>query len=71
MGQYETDQEMIVDHIVCVHRFRVLMEFLKPEKPDATVSITGLPFIDVPALARKDYKMSFFTYKEGQFHTKV
>lgn len=55
----------------CVHRFRVLMEFLKPDKPDATMSITGLPFIDVPALARKDYKMSFFTYREGQYHTKV
>lgn len=47
------------------------MEFLKPDKPDATMSITGLPFIDVPALARKDYKMSFFTYREGQYHTKV
>lgn len=47
------------------------MEILKPDRPDATVSITGLPFIDVPALAKKDYKMCFFTYREGQYHTKV
>lgn len=55
----------------CVLRFRVLMEFVKPDKPDATMSISGLPFIDVPALARKDYQMSFFTYREGQYQTKV
>lgn len=47
------------------------MEFVKPDKPDATVSVSGLPFIDVPALARKDYQMSFFTYREGQYQTKV
>lgn len=47
------------------------MEFVKPDKPDATMSISGLPFIDVPALARKDYQMSFFTYREGQYQTKV
>ncbi|XP_049928998.1 hydrocephalus-inducing protein homolog isoform X2 [Epinephelus moara] len=52
-------------------RFRVLIEILKPDKPDATVSLKGLEYIDVPALAKRDYKMSFFTYKEGQFNTKV
>eukprot|EP00066_Takifugu_rubripes_P027985 XP_011617251.1 PREDICTED: hydrocephalus-inducing protein homolog [Takifugu rubripes] len=52
-------------------QFRVLMEILKPDRPDATVSIGGLPFIDVPALATKDYRMSFFAYREGQFLTKV
>lgn len=52
-------------------RFRVLIEILKPEKSDATVSLKGLGYIDVPALAKKDYKMSFFTYKEGQYNTKV
>ncbi|TNN01061.1 hypothetical protein fugu_012307 [Takifugu bimaculatus] len=47
------------------------MEILKPDRPDATVSIGGLPFIDVPALATKDYRMSFFAYREGQYLTKV
>ncbi|XP_032378415.1 hydrocephalus-inducing protein [Etheostoma spectabile] len=52
-------------------QFRVLIEILKPDKPDATVSLKGLEYIDVPALAKQDYKMSFFTYKEGQYNTKV
>ncbi|XP_026221932.1 hydrocephalus-inducing protein homolog [Anabas testudineus] len=52
-------------------RFHVLMEILKPDKPDATVSLKGLEYIDVPALDRRDYKMSFFTYREGQCNTRV
>ncbi|XP_031731518.1 hydrocephalus-inducing protein homolog isoform X1 [Anarrhichthys ocellatus] len=52
-------------------RFRVLMEILKPDKPDATVSLKGLEYIEVSALARRDYKMSFFTYREGHYNTKV
>lgn len=56
---------------VSVLRFHVLMEILKPDKPDATVSLKGLEYIDVPALAKRDYKMSFFTYREGQYNTKV
>ncbi|XP_040894088.1 hydrocephalus-inducing protein homolog [Toxotes jaculatrix] len=52
-------------------RFRVLIDILKPEKPDATVSLKGLEYIDVPALSKRDYKMSFFTYREGQYDTKV
>ncbi|KAJ0029583.1 hypothetical protein NQD34_004580, partial [Periophthalmus magnuspinnatus] len=51
--------------------FRVLLEILKPDKPDATVSLSGLQFIDVPALTKRDYKLSFFTYKIGQYNTKV
>lgn len=52
-------------------RFHVLIEFLKPEKPDATVSLKGVECIDVPALAKREYKMSFYTYREGQYQTKV
>ncbi|XP_037622519.1 hydrocephalus-inducing protein homolog isoform X2 [Sebastes umbrosus] len=52
-------------------RFRVLMEIVKPDRPDTTVSLKGLEYIDVPALASRDYKMSFFTYREGQYNTKV
>ncbi|XP_010765598.1 hydrocephalus-inducing protein homolog [Notothenia coriiceps] len=52
-------------------RFRVLIETLKPDKPDATVSLKGQKDIVVPALATRDYPLSFFTYKEGQYNTKV
>ncbi|KAK2841889.1 hypothetical protein Q5P01_012089 [Channa striata] len=52
-------------------RFHVLMEILKPDKPDATVSLKGLEYIDVPALAKRAYKVSFFTFREGQYNTKV
>nr|XP_046249402.1 hydrocephalus-inducing protein homolog [Scatophagus argus] len=52
-------------------RFRVLIEILKPDKPDATVSVKGLEYIDVPAMAKRDYKMSFFAHREGQYNTKV
>ncbi|XP_035521672.1 hydrocephalus-inducing protein homolog [Morone saxatilis] len=52
-------------------RFHVLIEILKPDKTDATVSVKGVEYIDVPALSKRDYKMSFFTYREGQYNTKV
>ncbi|XP_059190373.1 hydrocephalus-inducing protein homolog [Centropristis striata] len=52
-------------------RYGVLKEILKPDKPDATVSLDGLEYIDVPALASRDYKINFFTYREGQYNTKV
>ncbi|XP_039456431.1 hydrocephalus-inducing protein homolog [Oreochromis aureus] len=52
-------------------RFLVQLEIVKPDKPDATVSLRGIKFIDVPAHANRDYEMSFFTYTEGQFNTKV
>lgn len=56
---------------VCVFRFRVLMEILKPDNPDATVSLKGLEYMDVPASASRDYTMSFFAYREGTYSTKV
>ncbi|KAL0967857.1 hypothetical protein UPYG_G00258430 [Umbra pygmaea] len=52
-------------------RFRALLEIIKPEKSDITVSLKGLEYLDVPALDKKDYKVSFFAYKEGQYNTKV
>lgn len=60
-----------IHECILVLRFRVLIEILKPDKPDATVSLKGLEYIDVPALAKRDYKISFFTYREGQYNTKV
>ncbi|XP_061825847.2 hydrocephalus-inducing protein homolog [Nerophis lumbriciformis] len=52
-------------------RFLVTLEFLKPDNPDSTVSLKGREYIDVPALSKKDYKIHFYTYREGQFNAKV
>ncbi|XP_075998117.1 hydrocephalus-inducing protein homolog [Genypterus blacodes] len=52
-------------------RFRVVIEILKPERPDATVSLKGLEYIDVPSLAKRDYKINIHTFREGQVIAKV
>ncbi|KAI4885088.1 hypothetical protein NFI96_023140 [Prochilodus magdalenae] len=52
-------------------RFRAVVEMIKPEKLDSTVSLKGLDYVDVPALAKRDYKISFFSYKEGQYNAKA
>ena len=52
-------------------RFRAFIEMIRPEKPDRSVTFTGPEFIDVPALGKKDFKLSFFSYKEGNFIAKV
>jgi len=44
---------------------------VKPEKQDRSVTLNGLDYIDVPALSKKDYKLNFYTYKEGSFNAKV
>ena len=49
----------------------MLIEVVKPERPDATVALKGADYIDVPPLAKSDYRLSFFTYKEGTFNAKV
>ncbi|KAM5208569.1 hydrocephalus-inducing protein homolog isoform 3-T4 [Hipposideros larvatus] len=52
-------------------RFRVIVEILKPEKPDLTVTLKGLDYIDVLSGSKKDYKLNFFSYKEGLYNAKV
>ncbi|XP_035275425.1 hydrocephalus-inducing protein homolog [Anguilla anguilla] len=52
-------------------RFRVVVDMLKPERADPTVTLKGLDYLDVPALSKRDYKLSFFSYKEGLFSAKV
>ncbi|MEQ2247199.1 hypothetical protein ILYODFUR_006861 [Ilyodon furcidens] len=52
-------------------RFCVLLEVLKHEKTDPTVFLKGHDSIEVPALAKREYKMSFFAYREGDYNTKV
>ncbi|XP_030587853.1 hydrocephalus-inducing protein homolog [Archocentrus centrarchus] len=46
-------------------------ETVKPDEPDATVSLKGIKFIDVPAHAQRDYEMSSFTYTEGRYNIQV
>ena len=52
-------------------RFKVVIEILRPEKPDATLSLRGVNYIDVGPLATKDYKLSLYSCKEGLVQTKV
>lgn len=52
-------------------RFRVIVEMLKPEKPDLSVTLKGLDYIDVLSASKKDYKLNFFSYKEGLYTAKV
>ncbi|XP_029465095.1 hydrocephalus-inducing protein homolog [Rhinatrema bivittatum] len=52
-------------------RFHVIIEFIKPEKLDPTVIVKGLDYHEVPAASKRDYKLTFFSYKEGVFNTKV
>ncbi|XP_076989079.1 hydrocephalus-inducing protein homolog isoform X4 [Tamandua tetradactyla] len=52
-------------------RFRVIVEMMKPEKPDLSVTIKGLDYIDVLSGSKKDYKLNFYSYKEGLYTAKV
>lgn len=52
-------------------RFRVIVEILKPEKTDLSVTLKGLDYIDVLSGSKKDYKLNFFSYKEGLYTAKV
>ncbi|XP_032984537.1 hydrocephalus-inducing protein homolog [Rhinolophus ferrumequinum] len=52
-------------------RFRVIVEMLKPEKQDLTVTLKGLDYIDVLSGSKKDYKLNFFSHKEGLYSAKV
>ena len=52
-------------------RFRVKIEYIKPEKLDAGTTIKGLDYIDVPGLTTRDYKLTFHSHKECQPLIKV
>ncbi|CAJ1057600.1 hydrocephalus-inducing protein homolog isoform X2 [Xyrichtys novacula] len=67
---YQTQMIPVHNWLSKQQRFCVLMEILNPDKTDATVSLSGFEYIDVPSLSKRDYKMCFYTYKEGQFNTK-
>ncbi|ESO91099.1 hypothetical protein LOTGIDRAFT_122343, partial [Lottia gigantea] len=52
-------------------RFRVRVECLKVDKLDAGTTVKGIEYIDVPASSKKDYKQTFYAYKEGVSAVKV
>lgn len=43
----------------------------KPEKTDLSITLKGLDYIDVLSASKKDYKLNFFSYKEGLYAAKV
>lgn len=51
-------------------RFHVKIESLR-DKVDPGTTVKGAEYIDLPAKSKKDYKLSFFAYKEGQTFVKV
>ncbi|NWW42685.1 HYDIN protein, partial [Pedionomus torquatus] len=52
-------------------RFLVVVDILKPENLESSSVLQGLDYIDVPGSATKDYKLTFFSYKEEVFNTMV
>nr|XP_033799169.1 hydrocephalus-inducing protein homolog isoform X3 [Geotrypetes seraphini] len=52
-------------------RFHVLIDFLKQEKQEPITIIKGLDYHEVPASSKRDYKLTFFSHKEGTFNVKV
>ncbi|XP_009468798.1 PREDICTED: hydrocephalus-inducing protein homolog [Nipponia nippon] len=52
-------------------RFLVVVDILKPENVESSSVLQGLEYIDVPGSAKKDYKLTFLSYKEGVFSTMV
>lgn len=54
-----------------ISRFRVMMELVKPEKPDPATTFKGFDYIDVPGLSKKEYKLNFYAHREGTFSSKV
>lgn len=56
---------------LCSPRFRVVVEMVKPERPDLSITLKGLDYIDVLSGSKKDYRLNFYSYKEGLYSAKV
>lgn len=52
-------------------RFRVKIEPIKQEKFDTGIQMKHMDYIDVPASSKKDYKLSFYAYRESVNSMKV
>ena len=44
---------------------------VRPDKMDPAVNIKGVDYVEVPPNSSRKYKLSFFSYKEGQTQIKV
>lgn len=42
----------------------MVIDILKPEKLESSFVLQGLEHIDVPGSAKKDYQLTFLSYKE-------
>ncbi|XP_063716545.1 hydrocephalus-inducing protein homolog isoform X4 [Symsagittifera roscoffensis] len=52
-------------------RFKVIIDLMKPDKLDPSTQLNGLDYLDVPGLTKRDYKLNFYSHKEGNFQAKV
>ena len=52
-------------------RFKAVIEMVRPDKMDPAVNIKGVDYVEVPPNSSRKYKLSFFSYKEGQTQIKV
>ncbi|XP_033929940.1 hydrocephalus-inducing protein-like [Melopsittacus undulatus] len=52
-------------------RFLVIIDMLKPENLESSSVLQGCSYMDVPSSAKKDYQLTFLSYKEGVFRAKV
>ncbi|KAF8569703.1 hypothetical protein P879_07051, partial [Paragonimus westermani] len=52
-------------------RFRVTTELVRSEKSDLSTYLKGLDYIDVPADGSREYKLHFFSYREGNTMVRV
>ena len=48
-----------------------MIDVIKPDKLDSSSQINGLDYLDVPGLTKRDFKLNFYTHKEGNFQIKV
>ena len=44
---------------------------IKPDKADSSTTLKGLDYIDVAGLSKREYKLNFYSHKEGTFSAKV
>ena len=44
---------------------------VRPDNMDPAVNIKGVDYVEVPPNSSRKYKLSFFSYKEGQTQIKV
>ncbi|XP_078068146.1 hydrocephalus-inducing protein-like [Mustelus asterias] len=54
-----------------LQRFRATIDQIKPERLESTTTLKGLDYIEVPGSSRRDYRLTFFTYKEAVISVKV